>query len=184
MDRHSGGMRQHGSIEAKSAIADRLLEAMKLGGDDIVVDLGSGDGYYASRFAERCGKVVAVDASSEALKSEYYRKGNIETVCADVCAWANSFAWEGIAQVFFSNSFHDMSCQDGLLSAFSAKLRPGARLSLIEFHPETPFGPPRSIRFSKERLKALVEPRGFEEKTSFDLGTHYYISFEKSARRK
>ncbi|MDA8426341.1 MAG: class I SAM-dependent methyltransferase [Treponema sp.] len=182
MDMHSNGMGRHGSVEAKAAIADRLLEAMKLGGGDTLVDLGSGDGYYSSRFAETCAKVVAVDASAEVLKSDYYRKLNIETVGADVCAWARTFAWESVAQVFFSNSFHDMRCQEELLATFSAKLRPGARLNLVEFHLDTPFGPPRSIRFSKEQLKALVEPRGFEEKISFDLGTHYFISFEKAKK--
>jgi SAM-dependent methyltransferase len=172
-------MRQHGSVEAKAAIADRLIEAMKLDGGDTLVDLGSGDGYYSSRFAAKCAKVVAVDASSEVLKSEYYRKDNIAAVGADVCAWAKTFDWGLVAHVFFSNSFHDMSCQNELLSVFSAKLRPGAHLDLIEFHLDTPFGPPRSIRFSKEQLKALVEPRGFEEKASFDLETHYFVSFEK-----
>jgi hypothetical protein len=48
-----------------------------------------------------------------------------------------------------------------------------------EFHPETPLGPPKSSRFSRQQLKTLIEQYGFEEKTYLDLGTHYYVSFEK-----
>jgi protein-L-isoaspartate O-methyltransferase len=58
---------------------------MKLKGFDIVVDIGSGDGYYSSRFAERCGKVVAVDSARDVFKGEYYSKDNVETVCEN--AW-------------------------------------------------------------------------------------------------
>jgi cyclopropane fatty-acyl-phospholipid synthase-like methyltransferase len=80
-------MQQHGSYEAKARIADRLLETMKLQDSDIVVDVGSGDGYYSSRFAEHCKKVVAIDASCEVFKSQYYARSNIETVCESACAW-------------------------------------------------------------------------------------------------
>ena len=176
---HGGQGRQHGSLESKAAIADRLLATMDLGPADVVFDIGSGDGYYSSRFADRCGAVVSVEAYAEALEGAYYRGANIEKRGVDVCAHLAELEWKRAAHVFFSNSFHDMECQDEILATLSRELRDGASLDLIEFHPDTPFGPPRHIRYSKEALKTKVEPYGFREKASFDLGTHYFVSFER-----
>ncbi|HUX41602.1 MAG TPA: methyltransferase domain-containing protein [Rectinemataceae bacterium] len=170
------------SAETKASIADRLLETMQPGADDLVFDVGSGDGYYSSRFAERCGKVIAVDAYPEVFEGEFYRRANIETQGVDVCSRLGDLGWSSAAHVFFSNSFHDMECQDEILSTLSRELRDGGCLDLIEFHPDTPFGPPRQVRFSKEALKAKVEPYGFREKAFFDLGTHYFVSFERTRR--
>jgi ubiquinone/menaquinone biosynthesis C-methylase UbiE len=167
------------SLETKAAIADRLLETMKLGPSDVVFDIGSGDGCYSSRFAERSGKVISVEAYAEALEGAYYQRANIERQGVDVCARLGELPWAQAAHVFFSNSFHDMECQDEILATLARELRDGACLDLIEFHPDTPFGPPRHIRYSKEALKAKVEPHGFREKATFDLGTHYFISFER-----
>ena len=177
---HGGHGRGGLSSESKSAIADRLLEAMKPGATDLVFDVGSGDGYYSSRFAERCGKVVAIDAYPEVFEGDNYRRANIETEGVDVCSRLGELGWSRAAHVFFSNSFHDMECQDGILETLSRELRDGACLDLIEFHPDTPFGPPRHIRYSKEALKAKIEPHGFREKATFDLGTHYFVSFERT----
>ena len=176
---HGGQGRQHGNLEARSAIADRLLETMRLGPGDVVFDIGSGDGYYSSRFAESCGKVVSVEAYAEALDGPYYQHVNIEKQGVDVCAKLGALDLSRATHVFFSNSFHDMECQDEILRTLARELREGARLDLVEFHLDTPFGPPRDIRYSKESLKAKVEPHGFEEKASFDLGTHYFVSFER-----
>jgi hypothetical protein len=172
-------MRQHGSQEARARIADRLQEVMKLTDSDVVVDVGSGDGYYSSRFAEYCKKVVALDLACEVFKSQYYSRGNIDTVCENACTWVGTSSWDEVAHVFFSNSFHDLACQNEVLSVLAQGLPVGAHLDMIEFHPETPFGPPKSVRFSHHQLKALLEGYGFQQRIYFDLDTHYFVSFEK-----
>ncbi len=180
MDHHSSGGRQHGSPEMKSKIADQILAVMNLSGADVLADVGSGDGYYSSRFADNCGKVVAIDAHCDGLKGSFYARPNIETVCGDACRWFKENSPDKFTHIFFSNSFHDMSCQDDILSALSGTLTKGAHLDLIEFHPETPFGPPKSIRFSKDALRSKVERFGFKQETFIELNTHYFSSFRKA----
>lgn len=169
---------KHGSLNMKSSIADKILAIMKLSLSDIVLDVGSGDGYYASRFSQQCGNVIAIDAYCEGLKSAFYSRANIVTVCSDACEWLHDAALEQITHVYFSNSFHDIACQKDFLSVLSRKLPHHAHLDMIEFYPDTPFGPPKSIRFSRESLKSLVESFGFRESAFADLQTHYFISFE------
>lgn len=170
---------QHGSLEQKSKIADKLLNVMRLSQADVVLDVGSGDGYYSSRFAEFCQRVVAIDEYCDGLKSDFYNKPNIETVCDDACKWIKEHDLKKVTHVFFSNSFHDMDCQNEILSGLSRKLSSGSHVDMIEFYPDTPFGPPRSIRFSREVLKSKVESNGFVEESFIDMGTHYFISFKK-----
>lgn len=180
-------MQQHGSDAVREKIADRLFLTMKLRSSDVVVDVGSGDGYYSSRFAEHCKKVVALDAACEVFDSQCYSRANIETVCEDACVWVssnisrniNSSRWDDITHVFFANSFHDLLCQNEVLSVLAQELSVGAHLHMVEFKPETPFGPPKSLKFSRQQLKTLIEQYGFEEKAYLDLDTHYYVSFDK-----
>jgi SAM-dependent methyltransferase len=157
---------------------------MDLSESDVVLDVGSGDGYYTSRFAEHCGKVIAIDENCEGLKGNYYAKSNIETFCEDACHWFKNYNLDGLTHVFFSNSFHDMSCQDEILSALSGNLHGGAHLDLIEFYPDTPFGPPKSIRFSKDEIRRKVESYLFEMSSFIDFNTHYFISFKKLESKK
>ena len=75
--------------------------------------------------------------------------------------------------------FHDMPCQDEMLAALSGAFRKGAHLDMIEFNPETTFGPPKSIRFSKDVLRAKVEEYGFKHEAYIELNTHCFMSFTK-----
>lgn len=171
---------QHGSIEIKSKIGNQLINLMKLSQTDIVLDTGSGDGYYSFRFAEHCAKVIAIDLRSDGFKSQFYLKPNIEAINADACDWITKNDLKRITHVFFSNSFHDLNCQNEILSALSQKLPSKAQIIMIEFYPDTPFGPPKNIRFTKEELKSKVEAFGFIEENFLDLNTHYLISFKKT----
>lgn len=169
---------QHGNPEIKAQIFNRIVKEMPLSTSDTLLDVGSGDGYYSSKFAEVCGKVIAIDQYADGSKNDFYANPSIEFICEDACAWIAHNQLEKVTQVFFSNSFHDMRCQDAILKSFANKLENGASLNMIEFKLDTPFGPPQSIRLSREELKAKVESYGFMEKAYIDLTTHYFISFK------
>ncbi len=169
---------QHGSPEIKTEIFNKIVKVMQLSTSDTLLDVGSGDGYYSSKFAELCSKVIAIDQYADGSKSVFYANPSIEFICEDACAWIAHNNLEKVTQVFFSNSFHDMRCQDEILNSFSSKLSEGTHLNLIEFKLDTPFGPPKSIRLSKEELETKVESYGFVEEAYIDLKTHYFISFK------
>jgi SAM-dependent methyltransferase len=169
---------QHGSPEVKAQLFNKIIKVIHLSKSDTLLDIGSGDGYYSSRFAELCGKVIAIDKYADVLKNHFYENPVIEVICEDACNWITRNNIEKVTQVFFSNSFHDMPCQEAMLKSFSNKLANGAYLHFIEFKLETSFGPPKNIRFSREDLKAKVEFHGFVETAYIDLDTHYFISFK------
>ncbi|MCE4607511.1 MAG: transglutaminase family protein [Caldisphaeraceae archaeon] len=51
---------------------------------------------------------------------------------------------------FFSNSLHDMECREVLIDKLYEILSENGRLAIIEFKPETSFGPPHPIRISAD----------------------------------
>lgn len=169
---------QHGSSEVKTQIFNKIINVMHLSSSDILLDVGSGEGFYSSKFAELCNKVIAIDEHNDVSMNQFYGNSSIQFICEDICKWINQSNIDNVTQVFFSNSFHAMRCQDAILKSFSDRLLNGAYLNFIEFKLDTSFGPPKSIRFTKERLKKKVESYGFIEASYIDLNTHYFISFK------
>lgn len=169
--------KQHGSQEMKEQIFNKIISLISMTPSDILLDVGSGDGYYSAKFAERCAKVIAIDQQMNDTRSQWYANTSIEFVNEDACDWIAHHSLDMIHHVFFSNSFHDLSCQDETLKFLSTKCDNGVSLHFIEFKLDTPFGPPKRLRFSKDDLKEKAAIYGFVEQAYMDLDTHYFVSF-------
>ncbi|MGO8684434.1 MAG: class I SAM-dependent methyltransferase [Thermoleophilia bacterium] len=171
--RHSFAANSELRADMKSAI----LDLMQLSPDDIVADLGSGEGFYAVEFAQRAKTVYAVDVDPRALASPYLDRPGIVKVEAHLC---NDFALPAdVTHVFFSNSFHDVDCRDSLLHNIATALKPGSHLTMVEFKLDTPFGPPKSMRLAKDHLRSLVEAHGFRQRDEREFDYHYALTFER-----
>lgn len=162
----------------KSMVSD-VLKAMKLEMNDVIFDVGSGDGFYSNEFSKICKQVFALDEYEKNFENKNYSNEKIEKISQSVCEWINKNDFSKATHVFFSNSFHDMECQDEILKSLSKSLKNGSHLDMVEFNLTALFGPPKDIRFSKEMLKAKVEPYGFKEINYVEFENHYFISFEK-----
>ncbi len=167
------------NTEIRSKIVDDVIQSMNLSKNDVVFDIGSGDGFYSSKFADLSKKVYSIDEFEDNFQSEYYLKNNITTIPQNVCDWLKTNDFSEADCVFFSNSFHDMECQEQILKKIQTSLKKGRYLDLIEFNLSANFGPPVNIRFSKEMLKSKVESYGFKEVKYLEFENHYFISFQK-----
>lgn len=165
----------HGGMN-REKIKDGIIDLMKLKAADIVADFGSGDGFYSAQFAKICERVFAVDAHSGNFGSKFYEDPKIVRINVSIC---RKMDLSGITQAFFSNSFHDMECQDSALDFVASSLPEGGRLTMVEFKMDTLFGPPKNKRFLEEDLVKKVEAHGFRKTGGMDLKKHYAVSFEK-----
>ncbi|MGC9151930.1 MAG: rRNA adenine N-6-methyltransferase family protein [Microbacter sp.] len=168
---------QHGTPEMKEQIFNRIIDLISISSSDILLDIGSGDGFYSSKFTDRCAKVIAIDQHVDVTNNRWYDNPFIEVVAGDACDWIAHHQLDVINHLFFSNSFHDLPCQDEILKFISTKCPDGVSLHFIEFKLDTLFGPPKRLRFSKEDLKEKVAFYGFVEQAYLDLDTHYFMSF-------
>ncbi len=178
MDHEHFMRHQHFNDDLRKSMASEVLKAMNLRAEDTVFDIGSGDGFYSNEFSKVCKAVFAIDEYEKNFENKNYENPKIRKIPQSICEWIKKNDFSQANHVFFSNSFHDMECQDEILSALSS-LKKGSYLDMVEFKLTTLFGPPKSIRFSKEMLKAKVEPYGFKEANYLEFENHYFISFER-----
>lgn len=163
----------------RNSIFSTVIKALNLNSYDVIFDVGSGDGFYAANFAKIANKVYAIDEYEDNFKDPNYSNSRIEKFTYDICDWIKHNDFSEASHVFFSNSFHDIRCQNEILKILSKSLSKGSHLDMIEFKVETNFGPPKQLRFSKETIKSKIEPFGFKEANYIEFDYHYFISFEK-----
>lgn len=95
---------------------ERLIDELKLGGCERILDLGCGDGAVTSRLAELVphGSVLGIDASESMIKTAlHHKKDNLSFVLKDI----NSFDFENEFDLVFSNAtLHWIKDHDLLLN--------------------------------------------------------------------
>jgi SAM-dependent methyltransferase len=149
-----------------------LARLLALRGDEDVVDLGSGVGFYTDRIAAlTSGIVYALDIQPE--MHEFYRSRGVP---------ANVRLVEGdVTHLEFPTASLDVACSIAVwhetagvidLVGLARTLRPGGRLVIVDWRkePESPEGgPPLDIRFSKEEVIDSLVPY-FRTVSAEDLG--------------
>ncbi|QUI23909.1 class I SAM-dependent methyltransferase [Vallitalea pronyensis] len=150
------------------------------------LDLGCGAGDYsiqASKMVGDSGIVYALDKwkeTTESLEKEVHHQGikNIQTKassiedplpiddhCVDVCL---------ISTVLHTLDLHQ--CKDVLFNEIHRILKKDGRVAIIECKKiDTPFGPPKSNRWSPNELEEIMAPYGFKKIKDVELGYNYMI---------
>lgn len=173
-----------------AAIADLL----NLTGDETLVDFGAGTGAFTIPLAERlpCGKVLAVDASSELLGRLYQKLADLDPdVRARIAPVLTKDGrvplQDGIADRLLAiNVAHHVHDEPEVLATMSRLLRPGGRLVVIDFgHIDRPVGPPKDHVLPHDRLRELVRSMGVRECAVHEPGDlfdyHIAVVAEKPA---
>ncbi|OGR50594.1 MAG: hypothetical protein A2049_10890 [Elusimicrobia bacterium GWA2_62_23] len=143
---------------------------------DVILDLGCGMGYFAipaSRMVGPRGMVYAVDASGvmlAELRSKTASTGifNIQTFQTRIGKLEVPAADYTLA--LLANVLHEVDDKKSFLAALAAALKPGTKLSIIEWKKaETPAGPPVKERLSEDELQVLLKKAGFTEPAASEL---------------
>jgi SAM-dependent methyltransferase len=153
-----------------------LARLLALRGDEDVIELGSGAGFYTDRIAAlTSGTVTGVDIQPE--MHEFYRSrglpANVRLRLGDVTHLDLPAASLDVACSI--STWHE---SDGVidLAGLHKALRAGGRLVVVDWRrdddsPE--HGPPMAIRFSKEDVAASLAPL-FRPVSAESLGEHMF----------
>jgi SAM-dependent methyltransferase len=153
-----------------------LARLLALRGDEDVIELGSGAGFYTDRIAAlTTGTVYGLDIQPE--MHEFYRKrglpGNVRLLTGDVTRLDLPAASLDVACSI--STWHE---SDGVidLAGLARALRPGGRLVVVDWRrdgdvPEK--GPPQAMRLAKEEVASYLAPY-FRVTGSEDLGQHMF----------
>lgn len=162
---HTFDVERADSLEDRSRFrycsAEELLGAAALAGDDSVVDVGSGTGFYTDVLARVAGEVYAVDV--QPAMAAYYREKGVPESVALLAADAGRLplAADAADVAVSTMTYHELP--DGALSELARVVRPGGRLVVVDWTAagEGEDGPPLSERFDAWTAGKAVDAAGF-----------------------
>lgn len=145
---------------------DAVVQALGLKGDETVVDVGAGSGYFSFRFAKALprGKVIASDIQPEMVRHVHHKamSEGIHNVEAALSKPDDPEIPQAADIVFVCDVLHHVPGQAAWLGKMAHAMKSGSRLVLIEFKEgKLPQGPPEKLKLSRKALLALTRTAGF-----------------------
>ncbi|WP_337860853.1 rRNA adenine N-6-methyltransferase family protein [Ferroplasma sp.] len=157
---------------------NKIVEEMNLKSDDIIIDMGAGDGFYSKIFADKLtsGKVYAVERNPDVIPHIGKRlmdMSNFSIVNEDMCR----VDIKGFNKIFFSTVFHDIECRKDVLNFMINNSKKPLNVYLIEFNKKSEMGPPLDIRICHDELNEIFTDAGFKPGIHMDFEYNYFDSY-------
>jgi ubiquinone/menaquinone biosynthesis C-methylase UbiE len=174
--------RLEGSERREAIPPEDVVNRMGVSKMDTVVDLGAGIGYFTFPMAKLVKTVIAVDIEPkmvEILKRRLVERGvsNVKAFKAEITALPVES--ESVDHVLAAFVYHEVRLQKELMRECARLLRPGGRLTVVDFQKrETAFGPPVLERKTPESVERTAG-KWFAQLSRFETDTYYQIMFEK-----
>ncbi|MBZ9569904.1 class I SAM-dependent methyltransferase [Patescibacteria group bacterium] len=164
-----------------------VLNQLKLEGDMIAADFGSGSGGWAIPLAKRLkfGRVYAIDILEEPLsalksKTEIEKVYNIETVRSNVEQKQGSKLADSFCHlVLMTNLLFEAKDKKTIMNEAKRVLRKKGKILVVDWLPETPLGP-KERRVSADEVKKIAQNLELKLEKEFKAGVyHYGLVFSK-----
>ncbi len=165
---------------------DEVLRALAPAPDAKVADIGSGTGYFAVRLARAVpqGRVFGADIEPDMVKflNERAAKERLPNLASHRAAPDDPRLPEPVDLVIVVNTFHHIGGRERYFGRLRESLRPGGRVAIIDFRPDSPVGP-RHGRIGADRVGAEMARAGYRLAAEHGfLPYQYLLVFEPSAR--
>lgn len=151
----------------------RVIETLQLKPGQIVADIGAGTGYFSTRLAKSAAapKVYAVDIepSMVAHLTERAKQEGLTNMTAVLAGADRTNLPEAVDMVLVVDTFHHIPSRIAYFTALKARLKPGARLAIVDFRKDAPQGPPVEFRFTPDQISAELAKAGFGLQASYDF---------------
>jgi len=162
---------------------DRILAKLNLSRSDVVVDLGPGTGYFTFPIAESVAHVVGVEIEDKMLKVIRQRTAersveNVSVVRGDMGRMP--IADSSADHVLAAFVYHEVESQANLMAECARILRPGGRLTVIDFQKRIERdGPPIWVRKSPAHVKKTAA-KWFALASSGGTKGYYQLTFTRN----
>jgi ubiquinone/menaquinone biosynthesis C-methylase UbiE len=159
-----------------------VMQRMSLSRKDVLVDVGAGIGYFSIPFSAKVREVVAVDIEPKMLRVLEERaarrgRGNVRALVGD--ALSLPLPDRSADRVFVAFVYHELALPALVVEEFSRVLRPGGRLTVVDFQKwETPFGPPVGERKTPQDVERRARKRFWME-ALYSEAVYYQMEFRK-----
>ncbi|HWI13023.1 MAG TPA: class I SAM-dependent methyltransferase [Burkholderiales bacterium] len=159
-----------------------VIQALQLGPDAVVADIGAGTGYFSVRLAHMVpqGTVYAVDAEPDMVahlkrRAQEQKLPNLRAVQA---AADDPRLPEKADVILFVDVYHHIGNRVRYFSRLRDSLKPGGRLAIVDFRLDSPMGPAKSGRIPPDAVKRELAQAGYTLAAEHDfLPNQYYLVF-------
>jgi ubiquinone/menaquinone biosynthesis C-methylase UbiE len=161
-----------------------IITALSLRPTDVVADIGAGTGYLSVRLARHLteGTVYAVDAEKNMVQHLAERAkasgiANLRPILADATS-AN--LPEKVDIGILLDVYHHISNRQDYFKRLADSLKPGGRVAIIDFRPDSPVGAPKEMRIPADQIKAEMSAAGYRLASTYDfLPYQNFLVFQK-----
>jgi predicted methyltransferase len=165
---------------------DEVLDALQVQAGQVIADVGAGGGYFTERFAQRLGptgRVYATDVQPVMWRKlrERVAAKHLANVTVVEAAYDDPTLTAGACDlVFLSSVYKEISERPAYMRKVIPALKPGGRVAIIEYRPETRApGPPRKYRLSPAQVIAEMQAAGFHLVAQHEfLEREYFLVFQ------
>jgi ubiquinone/menaquinone biosynthesis C-methylase UbiE len=158
---------------------NEVLKKLKLKGDMIAADFGSGSGGWVIPLAEKLedGKIYAIDILEEPLsvlraKAKLAKISNIQTILADVEKKTEIFE-ESCDLVLITNLLFQSDDKKKVLEEAKRVLKKGGRVLVVDWKEDVSLGPEEGM-VSPEEVKELALDLNLRIEKEFEAGPYHY----------
>jgi cyclopropane fatty-acyl-phospholipid synthase-like methyltransferase len=166
---------------------DRVIAALNLKPGQIVADIGSGTGYFSVRLAKSAAAPKVYGADIEPSMVTYLReraaKEGLNNVISVQAAADQANLPEPVDLVLIVDTYHHIGDREAYFRRLTKSLKPGGRVAIIDFKPDSPEGPPKEFRFPPEKFKSEMAKAGYKLVAQPDfLPRQQFLVFELDSR--
>lgn len=144
---------------------DEVISALKLPPNAVVADIGSGTGYFAVRLGRALpqGRVYGADVSPGMVRflNERAAKEKLSNVSSHRADDTDPNLPVPVDLVLVVDTYHHIAERSAYFERLKAKLKPGGRVAIIDFKPDSPDGPPPEHRTAPGQIIAEMDRAGY-----------------------
>lgn len=159
----------------------KVIDQLDIGEGSIVVDYGSGAGFWTLPLSKKVGKkgVVYSLSSNEGFISLINKKASLEGIRNIETKFVGLEKKISLDQkadiVVISNILHLVKDRDAVLKNAKSFLKKDGRILLVDFVKlRSVFGPPLENRLSEEDVMIMADKLGLHFKCIIDAGWYHY----------
>jgi SAM-dependent methyltransferase len=164
-----------------------VIKALALTPDAVTADVGAGTGYFSVRLAHMVpqGRVYAVDTEPDMVRhlAERAKKNGLKNLLAVAGKPDDPRLPEKADLILFVDVYHHIDARERYFRKLGESLKPGGRIAVIDFHLDSPVGPPKAARIPAGRVRMELKTAGYDvaQEHGF-LPNQYFIVFVPSNR--
>jgi ubiquinone/menaquinone biosynthesis C-methylase UbiE len=152
---------------------DRVIATLGLKPGQSVADIGAGTGYFSVRLARAAAAPTVYAADIEPGMVSYVReraaKEGLNNVVAVQAAAGTPNLPAPVDLVLIVDTYHHIGDREAYFRKLAKSLKPGGRVAIIDFKPDSPEGPPKEFRFPLEKFRSEMAAAGYALAAQYDF---------------